>query len=554
MGKIIDSTYEKWAEEYKKMKNVHPDDDLKSNLSGIQIKPLYTKEDIGRIDGDDNLSYPGMYPFTRGLYPTMYRGRQWSRRQLIGLDTPEKFNERQREIIKAGSNAVSIIFCNSFYRGYDADMVDPLLVGTCGTPINTIEDMKIAFDQIPIDEISIGLNDPIGFTGLAMLIVIAEERGIPLSKLTGTSNQSDFISHFVANHMFYRISLEGSLRILMDHLEYTNKYLPNWNPLSIVGQHMQQAGATPAQALAFTISSGITYIEETLKRGIPIDDFAPRFTFFFDISISLFEEIAKFRAGRRIWAKILKERFGAQDPRSMRFKFHGQTSGADLTRQQPLNNIIRVTIQALAAVLGGAQSLHTDSYDEALGTPIEEAARIAINTQNIIAEETGVADVIDPVGGSYYLEKLTDEMEEMAWDYIHKIDEMGGMLEAVRSGYIQREIGKSAEKFQREIENNERFIVGVNKYVIDENEDKRPPVTRVDPKLVQKHLERLSNYKRNRDQSKVEKALERIEIAAGNPSINIFEEIINAVRDGCTHGEIIEELRKHLGFGHPNIV
>ncbi|WP_374967140.1 methylmalonyl-CoA mutase [Lysinibacillus sp. RS5] len=550
MTKSDNLQHEEWRKEYEKVRKVAPEQDLKYNRSEIPIKPLYTVEDIAEPES----SFPGQYPFTRGLYPTMYRGRGWSRRQLIGLDTPERFNQRQRELIRAGSNAVSIIFCNSFYRGYDADMVDSLLVGTCGTPINTMEDMRIAFDQIAIEDISVGLNDPIGFTGLAMLLVLAEERNIPYSKITGTSNQSDFISHYVANHMFYRISLEGSLRILLDHIEYTNKHVPNWNPVSIVGQHMQQAGATPAQALAFTISSGVTYIEETLKRGLPIDSFAPRFTFFYDISISMFEETAKFRAGKRIWAKLLKERFGAQDPRSMRFKFHGQTSGADLTRQQPLNNIIRVTVQAIAGILGGAQSLHTDSYDEALGTPIEEAARIAINTQNILAEEAGLADVIDPLGGSYYMEKLTDQMEEKVWAYIHEIDEMGGMLEAVRTGYIQREIGESAEKHQRAIDNLERTVVGVNKYQIDESQDKRPPLTRVAPELVEKHLQRLENFKKNRDQSKVQKALEQIEIAAKDPSINIFEATIAAVKEGCTHGEIIHELREHLGFGHPNIV
>lgn len=550
MGKPINDSYQAWTQEYEKVREIEPSKDFKYNLSGIPLKPLYTADDIENPES----SFPGQYPFTRGLYPTMYRGRTWSRRQLIGLDTPERFNERQREIIDAGSNAISIIFCNSFYRGYDADMVDPLLVGTCGTPINTIEDMEIAFDQIDIDKISIGLNDPIGFTGLAMLIVLAEKRGIPFSKITGTSNQSDFISHFVANHMFYRVSLEGSLRILLDHIEYTNKHLPNWNPVSIVGQHMQQAGATPAQALAFTISSGITYIEETLKRGIEIDAFAPRFTFFYDISISMFEEIAKFRAGRRIWAKLLKERFGAKDPRSMRFKFHGQTSGADLTRQQPLNNIIRVTVQAIAGILGGAQSLHTDSYDEALGTPIEEAARIAINTQNILAEESGIADVIDPIGGSYYVEKLTDQIEEKAWEYIHKVDEMGGMLEAVRTGYVQKVVGESAFNYQRAVDHGERTIVGVNKYQIDESEDKRPPLTRVDPKLVEKHLQRLENFKKNRDQSKVNEALQRLSVVAKDPSQNIFEETIHAVKVGCTHGEIIKELRECLGFGHPNIV
>ena len=323
------------------------------NRSGVIIKPLYTPDDWDSSRYAEDLGFPGEAPFTRGIYPAMFRGRTWSRRMLVGLGTPEDFNARQREMLASGTTAVNFIPCNSVFRGYDIDQVDPRLIGTCGTAVNTIDDMRIALEGIDLDAVSLGMNDPSPFTLASFVLLLAEERGIPWSRLTGTSNQADFISHYVANHMFYRLSLEGSRRVLLDHIRFMAWNVTGWNTLSIVGQHMQQAGATPAQALGFTLSSALFYVDECCRHGMQVDDFVHRFTFFFDVSISLFEEVAKLRAGRRLWARLLRERFGAKNPRSLRFKFHAQTSGVDLTQQQPLNNIARVALQALAGVLGG---------------------------------------------------------------------------------------------------------------------------------------------------------------------------------------------------------
>src|SRR5581483_2012738 len=432
---------EQWEADFSAQADGRP----RFNRSGIRLQPIYGPEDwCAPQSFDERIGYPGQFPYTRGIYPAMYRGRGWSRRMLIGLGTPEDFNRRQKDMLASGSNAVNFIPCNSVFRGYDIDEVDPLLVGTCGTAVNTLEDMRIAMDGIDIAGVSLGMNDPSPFTLLAFILLLAEERGTPWSKLSGTSNQADFISHFVANHMFYRLSLEGSRRVLVDHIRFMNRHSPAWNPLSIVGQHMQQAGATPAQAMGFALSSAFYYIDLCIAAGMNIDDFVHRFTFFFDVSISFFEEIAKFRAGRRVWARLLRERYGAKAERSLRFKFHAQTSGADLTRQQPLNNIARVAIQGLAAILSGMQSLHTDAYDEAIATPSARTARIAIQTQNILAEETGVTDVIDPLGGSWFIERLTDQMEDAILAVIARVDALGGMFEAVRQGFVQAEIGRSA--------------------------------------------------------------------------------------------------------------
>jgi methylmalonyl-CoA mutase N-terminal domain/subunit len=521
------------------------------NRSGILLKPLYTPDDWDGSRYFEEVGYPGQEPYTRGIYPAMYRGRGWSRRMLIGLGTPEDFNRRQKEMLATGTNAINFIPCNSVFRGYDIDEVDPLLVGTCGTALNTLEDMRIAMDGIELGNISLGMNDPSPFTLLALILVLAEERGIPWERLSGTSNQSDFLSHFVANHMFYRLSLEGSRRMLLDHIAFTTKYMPRWNPLSIVGQHMQQAGATPAQALGFTLSSALYYVGQCVEAGMEVNSFVHRFTFFFDTSMSFFEEAAKFRAGRRLWAKLLKERFGVRNPKSLRFKFHAQTSGVDLTRQQPLNNTARVAIQGLAAVLGGAQSLHTDAYDEAFATPSAEAARIAIQTQNILAEETGITDVIDPLGGSYYVEALTDQMEEKAGEVIARVDQLGGMFEAARKGYVQAEIGKSARQFQEHIEQGKQTVVGVNKYQLEEEEYRRPPAQNPDPNLISAQYERLRRYKARRSQASVDGTLERLARATESKNINLFEAVIEATRSGATHGEIVRSLRRELGFGQP---
>ena len=422
------------------------------NRSGIEIQPLYSASDSSGDHYLEKLGFPGQFPFTRGIYPSMHRGRTWTQRQLIGLGTPEDYNKRVRRIIDAGATAISLLPCCSGFRGIDCDEVDPLLLGTCGTVINTTDHMDGALDGVPIGEISTAMNDPSPFTLLAFTLGVARRRGVDWRSVTGTSNQSDYISHFIANHQFYRLSLPGSRRVLLDHIEFCRRHVPNWNPVSVVGQHMQQAGATPAETMGFTLSTAIQYAEDCIARGMDVDDVLRRFTFFFDISISLFEEVAKFRAGRRIWARIARDRLGAKDPACWRFKFHGQTSGVDLTQQQPLNNIARVSIQAMAGILSGLQSLHTDAYDEAIACPSEETARVAVATQNILRDEARLCDVIDPLGGSYYVERLTDQMEAEIESVIARIDAAGGMYKAAEAGLVQTMIGELALAFQEQVE------------------------------------------------------------------------------------------------------
>ncbi|MDI1246605.1 MAG: acyl-CoA mutase large subunit family protein [Rhodoferax sp.] len=521
------------------------------NRSGIEVKPLYTPADCSNDSYLDALGFPGEYPYTRGIYPTMYRGRSWSQRQLIGLGVPEDYNLRVKEILALGASALSLIPCNSVFRGYDADEVPIELLGTCGTVINHVEDMERALAGVPIGELSTAMNDPTPFTLLAFELAVARKNGVPWSKITGTSNQSDCISHFVANHMFFRLDLQGARRIVVDHIEFANKHLPGWNPLSIVGQHMQQAGATPAEAMAFTLCSAIQYAEDCIARGMDPDRFLPRFTFFFDISVSFFEEVAKFRAGRRVWAKLCRERFGAKDPRSWRFKFHGQTSGVDLTRQQPLNNISRVSVQAMAGIFGGLQSLHTDGYDEVFSTPTTEAARIAVATQNILREEAHLTDVIDPLGGSYYVESLTDQMQEKIESIIDLIDAAGGMYSAVGKGLVQQMIGQSALKFQKRIDTGEQTIVGVNAYKVDEDPENYPSLEYPDRLRMQAQVERLAQFKSNRSASSVKNSLDSLARTANTKDGNVFEQVVAAAEAGATHGEICGTLRRELGFGHP---
>ena len=380
----------------------------------------------------------------------MHRGRTWTQRQLIGLGTPSDYNARLSAIIAQGASAVSLIPCNSVYRGYDMDEVHEELLGTCGVVVNTVEHMDTCLAGVDLGTMSCAMNDPSPFTLLAFLLATARRRGVPWSAISGTSNQSDYLSHYVANHMFFRIALPGARRILGDHIDFCNRHVPKWNPMSVVGQHMQQAGATPADAMAFTFATALQNADDCVARGMDPDDFLPRFTFFFDISLSFFEEIARFRAGRRIWARLARERYGAKDPRSWRFKFHAQTSGVDLTRQQPHNNIARVTVQAMAGILGGLQSLHTDAYDEALSCPTEHGARIAVATQNILREEAHLTDVIDPLGGSYYVETLTNQMEAEILRSMRAVEDAGGMYAAVAAGIVQQRIGESARRFQDE--------------------------------------------------------------------------------------------------------
>ncbi|MDX1487340.1 MAG: acyl-CoA mutase large subunit family protein [Acidiferrobacterales bacterium] len=524
------------------------------NRSGLEVKPLYTPQDWDSARYMTDLGFPGQAPMTRGIYSSMYRGRPWSQRQLVGLGIPENYNQRLRLVLQAGGSAISLIPCNSVYRGYDIDEVDPLLLGTCGTMVNSIDDMDVCLRDIPIDQISTALNDPLPFTLLALLLSIARRRNIPWSKITGTSNQSDYISHFVANHMFFRLSLAGSRRVLVDHIAFTNQHVPGWNPVSVVGQHMQQAGATPAEAMAFTLCTAIQYAEDCMAQGMDPDSFLPRFTFFFDVSISFFEEIAKLRAGRRLWSRIVRERLGAKDPRSWRFKFHAQTSGVDLTRQQPLNNIARVTVQAMAALFGSPQSLHTDAYDEVLSTPKAEAARIAVSTQNILRDEAHLADVIDPLGGSYYIESLTNAMEQEIDSIINRIDAADGRYKAVEAGLVQARIGESALAFQQKVESGAQKIVGVNAYQIDEPPGEHAPLERPAETVVAAQIARLRSFKAARDQAAVRSALDRLAASANDKRRNVFAAVVEAASAGATHGEIVACLRRELGMGQPLVL
>src|SRR5450759_2189372 len=431
---------ERWQREYAASAR---DGKPTRNRSGIEVKPLYTPQDWSG-DYAAELGYPGQPPYTRGIYASMHRGRTWTQRQLIGLGTPLDYNERLLDLLSQGATAVSLIPCNSVFRGYDMDEVHAELLGTCGVVANTVEHMDQCLAGVDLARTSCAMNDPSPFTLLAFLLAIAKRRGVDWRAISGTSNQSDYLSHFVANHMFFRIALPGARRILTDHIEFCNRHVPNWNPMSVVGQHMQQAGATPAEAMAFTLSSAIQYAEDCRAR-------------------------------------IARERFGARDPRSWRFKFHGQTSGVDLTRQQPLNNIARVTVQAMAGIFGGLQSLHTDAYDEALSCPTEFGARIAVSTQNILREEAHLTDVIDPLGGSYYIESLTDEMEQKILGIMAQVEATGGMYAAVEQGLVQKMIGAAARLLQEKIESGEQTVVGVNAHQVEESKSERQALPTPDP-------------------------------------------------------------------------
>ena len=544
----FEQAHGRWRAEYGRQIGA---DRVIRNRSQIEIKPLYTPRDWNGESFLESLGFPGQYPFTRGIYPTMHRGRTWTQRQLIGLGTPEDYNKRVRVILDAGASAISLLPCNSGFRGVDCDEVDPVLLGTCGTVINTTDHMDRALDGVPLGDISTAMNDPSPFTLLAFTLAVAKRRGIPWTLITGTSNQSDYISHFIANHMFYRLSLPGARRVLLDHVEFCRKYVPGWNPVSVVGQHMQQAGATPVETMAFTISTALQYAQDCIDRGMDIDVVLRRFTFFFDISISFFEEVAKFRAGRRIWARLARERLGAKEPASWRFKFHAQTSGVDLTEQQPLNNIARVAVQAMAGIMSGLQSLHTDAYDEAITTPTEETARIAVATQNILREEAHLCDVIDPLGGSYYVETLTDQMEREIEALIGKIDAAGGMYKAAEAGLVQSMIGTSALAFQERVESGAEKVIGVNCYQNDNGPNLSRSTERPDLARMTQHVARFKAFKEERSPSDVRRALDALARAANSERENVFERIVEAAEAGITHGEIVGCLRKELGFGHP---
>ncbi|RLI15934.1 methylmalonyl-CoA mutase [Candidatus Bathyarchaeota archaeon] len=516
------------------------------NHSGMQIKRVYTPEDIQEMDYMRDLGFPGEYPFTRGLHATMYRGRIWTMRMFAGYGTAEDTNKRFKYLLSEGETGLSTAFDYPTIMGYDSD--HPMArgeVGVCGVAVSSLKDMEILFDGIPLDKVttSMTINGPAS-TLLAMYVAVGDKQGVPREKLGGTT-QNDNLKEFFAQKLCI-FPPKPSLKLSTDVIEYCARHLPKWNPISISGYHIREAGATALQELAFTLYDGIAYVESTLERGLKVDDFAPRLSFFFASHNDFFEEIAKFRAARRLWAKIMKERFHAKNPRSMWMRMHVQTSGCTLTAQQPLNNIVRTTIQALAAVLGGTQSLHTNSFDEALCLPTEEAVRVALRTQQIIAYESGVADTVDPLAGSYYIEALTNEMEEKAMEYIQKIDDMGGAIAAIEKGFFQKEIANSAYRYQREIDEKKRIIVGVNEYTIKEGEEYPLKILRVDPKVEEEQIARLQKVKRERDNRKVKEVLEKLHYAAEKDE-NLMPTIIEAVKAYATLGEITEVLRKVYG-------
>jgi methylmalonyl-CoA mutase N-terminal domain/subunit len=512
--------------------------------SSVPIKRLYTPLDIAHLDYLRDIGLPGEYPFTRGVQPTMYRAKPWTMRMFAGFGTAEETNARFKYLLKQGQTGLSTAFDMPTLYGYDTD--HPLAAGEfgkCGVAVSSLADMEILFKDLPLDQIttSMTINSPAAVIW-AMYIVNAEKNGYPREKLGGTI-QNDILKEYIAQKEFL-FPPEPSLRLVVDTIEFGTRYMPRWNTISISGYHIREAGATAVQELAFTIADGMTYVEAALKRGLKIDEFAPRLSFFFDVHNDFFEEIAKFRAARRIWAKLMRERYGARDPRSWLLRCHAQTAGVSLTAQQPENNIVRTTIQALAAVLGGTQSLHTNALDEALALPTEKAALIALRTQQIIAHESGVTNTVDPLGGSYFIEKLTDETEQAAWDYIRRIEELGGVLACIQNGFFQREIAESAYRYQQEIDRHQRIIVGVNEYVMEE--DVKVPTLYVDRERERIHLERLQRVRRERDQATVRRALDQLRRVAEGTE-NTMPAIIEAVKAYATLGEIMDVFRSVFG-------
>jgi methylmalonyl-CoA mutase N-terminal domain/subunit len=517
--------------------------------SDIVVNRLYTPADISNLNYFEDLGFPGEYPFTRGIYPTMYRARLWTMRQYAGFGTAEQTNQRFKYLLSQGQTGLSVAFDFPTQVGYDCD--HPMAkgeVGKAGVSVSTLKDMEIVFEGIPLDKIttSMTINAPAAVL-LAMYIAVGEKQGVPQSQLDGTV-QNDILKEYVARGM-YIFPPKPSMRLVTDIFEYCAKNVPKWNTISISGYHIREAGATAVQEIAFTFANAIAYVQAAIDRGLDVDRFAGRLSFFFAAHNNLFEEAAKFRAARRLWAKIMRERFRAKNPTSWMLRFHTQTSGVSLTAQQPYNNIIRVTLQALAAVLGGTQSLHTNSFDEAYALPSEQAVTIALRTQQIIAYESGVADTIDPLGGSYYVEYLTNKIEEEAVKYIEQIDDMGGAVAAIEKGFMQREIMESAYRYQKEVESKKRTVVGVNEFVAEE---KTPiKILRVDPEIEKKLVERLNKVKRQRDNAKIKEALNNLRKAAEKEDVNLMPFIIQAVKEYATLGEICDTLRGVFGEYKP---
>ena len=537
----LDAT-EEWRRE---LYDAKPErDTLFTTMSGLPVEPLYSPDSV-EIDYERDLGYPGVYPFTRGVYPSMYRGKLWTMRQFAGFGTAEETNVRFRYLLEHGQTGLSTAFDMPTLMGYDSDHAKSLgEVGREGVAIDSLEDMEQLFAGIPLDEVSTSMtiNAPAAML-LAFYICVGEEQGVARDRLRGTI-QTDILKEYIAQKEWI-FPPEPSMRLCVDMIEFCAKEVPQWHPVSISGYHIREAGSTAAQELAFTLADGFAYVEAATARGLDVDDFAPRLSFFFNAHIDFFEEIAKYRAARRIWARELRERYGAKNPRSWLMRFHTQTAGVSLTAQQPEVNIVRTAIEALAAVLGGTQSLHTNSFDEALALPTEHAAKLALRTQQVIAHETGVTDTIDPLGGSYFVEDLTNRLEAEAYDYFGRIRELGGVVAAIRENFFQREIAEASFRFQNEVEAGQRVIVGVNRF---QEEDAQPiEILRIDQALEDKQVARVQALKGRRDSAAVEEALARLKSDAAVEDRNLMPAIVDASRVYVTMGEMCDALREVWG-------
>jgi methylmalonyl-CoA mutase N-terminal domain/subunit len=547
-NKIIEQSrrkWQKWVEEASRSNNTSPTGKKFVSISNQDVKPLYTPEDIQDIDFQRDIGFPGSYPFTRGCQLTGYRGRIWTIRMFSGFGTARDTNRRWHTLLKEGETGLSTAFDFPTLMGYDSDSPRALAeIGKCGVAIDTLEDMEVLTRGIPLDRVttSMTINPPASILW-AMYLAAAEKQGISWEQVGGTI-QNDMLKEFIAQKTFM-CPPEPSIRLISDTVEFGTKYVPRWNTISISGYHIREAGSTAIQELAFTLADGIAYVQDVIKRKkMEVDSFAPRLSFFFNSHLDFFEEIAKFRAARRMWAKIMKERFKAKNPRSLWMRFHTQTAGSSLAARQPYNNIIRTTTEALAAVLGGTQSLHTNSLDEVLALPSDFAVNIALRTQQVIAEETGVANTIDPLAGSYFVECITNEIEEKAWEYIEKIDKMGGMLAAIDRGFPQMEVSNAAYEYQKRVDEGERVVIGVNKYV----SEAEPPVTvlKVDEKVQDEQIRRLKRVKRNRSNRGVTQALKAIRKAC-QIGENVMPYLVEAVKEYATEQEICDIYREVFG-------
>ncbi len=518
--------------------------ELFSTISGLENEPLYSPDNV-EIDYERDLGYPGVYPFTRGVYPSMYRGRLWTMRQFAGFGTAEETNERFRYLLDHGQTGLSTAFDMPTLMGYDSDHARSVgEVGREGVAIDSLVDMETLFGGIPLGEVSTSMtiNGPAAML-LAFYVCVAEEQDVPRTELRGTI-QTDILKEYIAQKEWI-FPPEPSMRLVTDMVEFCARELPRWHPISISGYHIREAGSNAVQELAFTLANGFAYVDAAVARGLDVDDFAPRLSFFFNAHIDFFEEIAKYRAARRIWARELREKYGAKNPRSWLMRFHTQTAGVSLTAQQPEVNIVRTALEALAAVLGGTQSLHTNSFDEALALPTEDAVRIALRTQQVIAHETGVVNSIDPLGGSYFLEDLTNRLEREAYDYFERIEQLGGVIPAIKENFFQREIADASFRYQHELEQKQRVVVGVNRYQLDE----ATPIDtlRIDPALERKQIERVQGLRARRDSGKVEAAIARLKEAGSREDENLMPVLIDAARGYATLGEMCDALRDVWG-------